>query len=195
MTAPSGIARSRSGLSRAGKLGRLPHRPIGQSGSQRTERGLKNGVRGRDCVAHLRRQWYSLWRPSRHTWRATSGRVRACSRGRADRRLRRQGKHATAGAGFWKNRAAWNAPNACVRVRRRHRRASNTCIIFKRLFETIIGQESLINGSLAAAADRQSSANGWLPGRIRIGSCRQDCRLARARLRRYIGARFPSITA
>ena len=145
-----------------------------QSGVTDAKPSFRRGARGRDWAARLTRQSHSLSQPGRRTWRAISGLARAYSTGRADRRLRRRGKPATAAAGSWKNRAAWNAPNACYAVRASHRRPSNRCIIFKRTFETKFGQESLKNGRLWEPSGANSS------GKVSAGfpAGPAQCRLA-----------------
>src|SRR5215471_141760 len=73
---------------------------------------LRRGARGRDWIARLPRRLHSPSHPGCRIWRAISGPALAYSTGPADRRLRRRGKPATAGARSWKNRAAWDAPDA-----------------------------------------------------------------------------------
>jgi hypothetical protein len=73
---------------------------------------------------------------------------------------------------------------------------SNTCIIFKRMFETKFGQESLKIGRLWAPSGAKSPAkvSGGLPaGRRSAASPRRQRarRLAAARDPRYIGGGFP----
>ena len=147
-----------------------------QSGRISAKPSFRRGARGRDWAARLTRQSHSLSQPGCRTWRAISGLARAYSTGRADRRLRRRGKPATAAAGSWKNRAAWNTPNSCYAVRASHRPPSNRCIIFKRTFETKFGQKSLKNGRLWGPCRANSS--GKVSVGFRAGPAR--CRLAEA---------------
>src|SRR5690349_18174332 len=103
---------------------------LGQSGTMDGETNVRRDARGRDWAGRLTRQSHSLLQPGRHTWRAISGRARAYSTGRADRRLRRRGKPATAGARSWKNRDASNAPNASDTEGRRRSRRPQTHVLF-----------------------------------------------------------------
>jgi len=163
-----------------------------QSGRIGAKSSFRRGARGRDWTARLTRQSHSLSQPGCRTWRAISGLARAYSIGRADRRLRCRGKPATAAVGSWKNRAAWNAPNACYAVRVSHRGPSNRCIIFKRSFETKFGQESLKNRRLwgPSGANSSGKVSAGLPAGPARGRTASG-KLAATRGGRYIGGGFP----
>src|SRR5262249_22832109 len=140
----------------------------------------------RDWIARLPRRLHSPSQPGCRIWRAISGPAHAYSKGPADRRLRRRGKPATTGARSLKNRAAWDAPDASNAERRSQgRRSSNTCIIFKRAFETKFGQESLkIRRFWEPAATKSlGKVAARLPARPaqRCLGLRGVCRLAAAR--------------
>jgi hypothetical protein len=127
---------------------------------------VRRGPRGRDGTARLTRQFHWL-SPGCRIWRAISGLARACSAGRADTRLRRRGKPATAGARSWKNRAAWNAPNASDAKGRSRGCRPQTHVLFSNgRFETKFGQESLKIGRLSKACRGKFSdrVSEWLPG-------------------------------